>query len=99
MAEILRNIVAAIDPEYASLLIDSLVFPTKDTQLRRTLEDILMMVTLNVLERTSRQYEELLCAAGQKVVKLFVLGGEEEMSMGVDVARSGWLDLRVCAEI
>ena len=57
------------------------------------------MVTLNVLERTSRQYEELLCAAGQKVIKLFAAGGDEEISMEVDVARSGCLDLRVFAEM
>lgn len=77
-----------MDPEYSSLLIDDFVLPTKDAQLRGAIEDILMMVTLNALERTSRQYEELLCAAGLKVVNLFAVGANEEMIMEVKIVRS-----------
>ena len=46
------------------------------------------MVTLNALERTSRQYEELLYAAGLKVVNLFAVGANEKAIMEVKIARS-----------
>ena len=75
-----------MDPEYSSLLIDDFVLPTNDTQLRGAIEDILMMVTLNALERTSRQYEEMLCAAGLKIVNFFAVGANEEAIMEVKVA-------------
>ena len=45
-----------------------------------------MMVTVNALERTSRQYEELLCAAGLKIVNLFAVGANEEAIMEVKIA-------------
>ncbi|KAK0513495.1 hypothetical protein JMJ35_004481 [Cladonia borealis] len=84
-AEILRNLVPAMDPEYSTLLIDDFVLPTKDTQLRGALSDILMMVTVDALERTSRQYEELLRAAGLKIVNLFAVGTNEEAVMEVKI--------------
>ena len=70
------------------LVIDDFVLPTNDTQLRGAIEDVLMMVTLNALERTSRQYEELLYAAGLKVVNLFTVGANEKAIIEVKIAGS-----------
>ena len=74
-----------MDPGYSTLIIDDFVLPTKDTQLRGALSDILMMVIFNALERTSRQYEELLRAAGLKIVNLFAVGTNEEAVMEVKI--------------
>ena len=76
-----------MDPEYSTLLIDDFVLPTKDTQLRGAIADILMMVTLNALERTSRQYETLLRAASLEIVRIFAVGANEEAIIEVKVAR------------
>lgn len=37
-----------------------------------------MMITCNALERTSRQYEELLHAAGLEIVNFFAVGANDE---------------------
>ena len=74
-----------MEPGYSTLIIDDFVLPTKDTQLRGALSDILMMVLFNALERTSRQYEELLRAAGLKIVNLFAVGTNEEAVMEVKI--------------
>ena len=74
-----------MDPGYSTLIIDDFVLPTKDTQLRGALSDILMMVISNALERTSKQYEELLRAAGLKTVNLFAVGTNEEAVMEVKI--------------
>ena len=87
LAEILRNLLPAMEPVYSSVLLDDFVLPTRDTQLRGASEDIFMMVTLNMLERTSRQYEEKLCAAGLRVVNWFGVSANEEMIMEVKIAR------------
>ena len=75
-----------MEPEYSTLLIDDFVLPTKNTQLRGAVEDILMMVTLNALERTSEQYEKLLRAAGLEVVNIFPTGGNEDAIIEAKVA-------------
>ncbi|MCJ1384330.1 hypothetical protein MMC17_007446, partial [Xylographa soralifera] len=77
-AEILHNLVPAMDPDYSTLLIDDFVLPAKETQLRGAIEDVLMMVYLNALERTSKQYEDLLRAAGLEIVNVFAVGANEE---------------------
>ena len=75
-----------MEPEYSTLLIDDYVLPTKNTQLRGAVEDILMMVTLNALERTSKQYERLLRAASLEIVNIFPTGGNEEAIIEAKVA-------------
>ena len=75
-----------MEPGYSTLLIDDYVLPTKNTQLRGAVEDILIMVTLNSLERTSAEYEKLQRAAGLKVVNIFVTGGNEEAIIEAKVA-------------
>jgi hypothetical protein len=59
-----------LDPEYSTLLIDDHALPTKGAQLRRATADVLMMLTLNTLERTSKQFEKLLRAAGLEIVNI-----------------------------
>lgn len=46
-----------------------------------------MMVTLNSLERTSRQYETLLRAAGLEIVNIFAVGANEEAIIEAKVAK------------
>ena len=76
-----------MDPEYSSLLIDDKVLPTQRTQLRGAVEDILMMVTLNAFERTSRQYKGLLRAAGLEIVNIFAAGTNEEAVIEAKIAK------------
>ena len=77
-----------MDPDYSTLLIDDFVLPTKHTQLRGAVEDILMMVTLNALERTRKEYEKLLRAAGLEVVNIFATGGNEEAIIEAKIAKT-----------
>ncbi|GES61575.1 putative O-methyltransferase [Aspergillus terreus] len=77
-AEILRNVVPAMDPEYSSLLIDDYVLPSKGAQLRSAIADIHMMAMFHSSERTSRQYEAMLTAAGLEIVAVFPTGVNEE---------------------
>ena len=67
-----------MDPDYSSLLIDDFVLPSKETQLRGAVEDILMMVYLNALERTLKQYERLLQSLGLEIINIFSAGANEE---------------------
>ena len=76
-----------MDPEYSSLLIDDKVLPTQRAQLGGAVEDILMMVSLNAFERTSRQYEGLLRAAGLEIVNLFAAGTNEEAVIEAKIAK------------
>ena len=85
--EILRNVVPAMDPEYSSLLIDDYVLPTQRARLHGAVEDILMMVSLNALERTAKQYEGLLRAAGLEIVNIFPAGTNEEAVIEARIAK------------
>ena len=67
-----------MDPDYSSLLIDDFVLPPKETQLNGVLNDVLMMLFLNAMERSEGQYRELVGAAGMEVVGIWKLGGNEE---------------------
>ena len=76
-----------MDPEYSTLLIDDYVLPSKNSQLRGAVEDILMMVTVNALERTSSQYENVLRGAGLEIVNIFSTGTNEETTIEAKVAK------------
>jgi hypothetical protein len=47
-----------------------------------------MMVTLNALERTSKQYEQLLYSAGLEVVNIYAVGTNEEAILEIKVKPS-----------
>ena len=76
-----------MDSEYSTLLIDDFVLPTIKAQLRGAIEDVLMMVCLNALERTERQYEELLKEAGLEVVRIYQVGANEEALIEARIRR------------
>ena len=76
-----------MDSEYSTLLIDDFVLPTIKAQLRGAIEDVLMMVCLNALERTERQYEELLREAGLEVVRIYQVGANEEALIEARIRR------------
>lgn len=86
-AEILRNVVEAMDPDYSTLLIDDYVLPARQVQLRGAIEDILMLAVLNSLERTAKQYENLLSAAGLEIVNIYEVGPNEEAVIEAKVAK------------
>ena len=76
-----------MDPEYSTLLIDDFVLPTRNTQLRSATADVHMMITFNALERTSRQYEKLLRAAGLEIVNFFAVGANDEAIIEAKVVK------------
>ncbi|KAL2166074.1 hypothetical protein VTG60DRAFT_3308 [Thermothelomyces hinnuleus] len=86
-AEILRNVVEAMDPDYSTLLIDDYVLPARHVQLRGSVEDILMLAVLNSLERTAKQYENLLSVAGLEIVNIYEVGPNEEAVIEAKVAK------------
>lgn len=66
---ILRRIADAMDRELPSrLVIAEQILPTKDVSSESALVDTLMM-TFTGMERTEKQWQELLCQAGLKVVQ------------------------------
>lgn len=77
-----------MDPDYSTLIIDDFVLPVKGTQLRGAVEDILMMICLNALERTSREYEELFRDAGMEIVNIFAVGPNEEAIIEAKVRKA-----------
>ncbi|KAK0628777.1 S-adenosyl-L-methionine-dependent methyltransferase [Bombardia bombarda] len=89
-AEILRNVVDAMDPDYSTLLIEDYVLPARETQLRGAVEDILMMVVLNSLERTAKQYEDILHAAGLDIVNIYAVGANEEGIIEARITKGRW---------
>ncbi|KAL4815494.1 S-adenosyl-L-methionine-dependent methyltransferase [Aspergillus spinulosporus] len=91
-AEILRNVVPAMDPEYSSLLIDDYVLPSKGAQLRSAIADIHMMAMFDSSERTLRQYEEMLAAAGLEIVAVFPTGPNEEAISEARVRKASTVD-------
>ncbi|MCJ1353600.1 MAG: hypothetical protein MMC33_003587 [Icmadophila ericetorum] len=86
-AEILRNILSAMDPGYSTLLVDDYVLPSKNAQLRSTIADVHMMIMFNSSERTSRQYETMMRDAGLGIVAIFPAGVNEESIIEIRVAK------------
>ena len=75
---IMKNIAAAMKPNYSKLLIFEWILPAKDTPLYPALLDINMMTLLNGMERTETQWTQLLTQAGLEVVKFWKAGTDSE---------------------
>jgi len=65
---ILENTVAAMGPN-SFILIDDIIVPDQGAHPRTTEMDYIMMTTLAAMERTRKQWDELLSAAGLEVVQ------------------------------
>ncbi|KAG8158549.1 hypothetical protein KVR01_011671 [Diaporthe batatas] len=65
---ILENTVAAMGPD-SFILIDDIIIPDKGAHARTTEMDYIMMTTLAAMERTRKQWDNLLSAAGLEVVQ------------------------------
>ncbi|KAK9423665.1 putative O-methyltransferase domain-containing protein [Seiridium unicorne] len=65
---ILKNTVAAMGPD-SVILIDEMIIPDKGAHPHATEQDMVMMTTLSSMERTQKQWDALLAAAGLKAVK------------------------------
>ena len=76
-------------PSIQPFLIHDFVLPTKGTQLRGTVEDILMMVILIAWKRTSEEYKGCCArAAGLEVLNIIATGGNEEAIIEAKVAKT-----------
>ncbi|RMZ90961.1 hypothetical protein DV736_g1798, partial [Chaetothyriales sp. CBS 134916] len=89
MKKALANLVPAMEPDYSRLLIDDYVLPRRNVQGSGAVEDILMMVYLGALERTTSQYEKLLHGAGLDIVSIVKVGINEEAFIEARVAPQG----------
>ena len=65
---ILKNTVAAIGPD-SFILIDDIIIPDTGAHARTTEMDYIMMTTLAAMERTRKQWDDLLSAAGLEVIQ------------------------------
>lgn len=65
---ILEHTIAAMGPK-SYILIDDIIIPDKGAHPRTTEMDYIMMTTLAAMERTRKQWDDLLSAAGLEVVQ------------------------------
>ncbi|KAH7057092.1 putative O-methyltransferase [Macrophomina phaseolina] len=72
--KILKNVAAAMDKERSRLVICELVVPPVGAAAETCWTDITMM-TFSGTERTEKQFEKLLAAAGMKLVKVYTAHG------------------------
>lgn len=69
--KILRNIVAAMDPERSRLLIDDFVVPDVNVDWLTANLDLCMWLFFSGIERTMAQWQKLFDAVGLEVVKVW----------------------------
>lgn len=69
--KILRNIVAAMDPERSRLLIDDFVVPEVNVDWLTANLDLCMWLFFSGIERTMTQWQKLFDAVGLEVVKVW----------------------------
>lgn len=67
----LRKTAEAMKAGYSRLLIHEIVMPERNATQWETMMDILMMAGYSTLERTERQWRELIDAAGLKINKIY----------------------------
>ena len=69
-----------MEKDYSRILIDEYVLPNTDASFRGPSMDILMMMYLSGMERTMRQWEQLLDNSGLKIIKVWgVESGHEQV--------------------
>lgn len=67
-----------MEPGYSKILINDWVLPDTGSPLLPALMDIQMIIVLSGIERTQRQWKDLLESVGLEVVKFHSLGKEVE---------------------
>ena len=72
---ILQNIMKAMSPS-SVILIDEMILPTKGVHWRATQIDLTMMASLAAMERTEKQWIDMLDKAGLKIAKKVVYDEE-----------------------
>lgn len=70
-AQILTHIVAAMDKGYSRILIDDWVLPDTDADFISASMDILMFLYASGIERTLRQWRELLHSVNLEIVQVW----------------------------
>ncbi|MCJ1378681.1 hypothetical protein MMC17_001780 [Xylographa soralifera] len=61
----------AMDPSYSRILINQWVVPSRDATRLMTAQDLNMMAVLSAIERTEKQWYELLEGSGLRIVKIW----------------------------
>jgi demethylsterigmatocystin 6-O-methyltransferase len=68
---ILAQLRDALDSD-SLILIDEIVLPNKGASLRATQLDLIMLAGMSSMERTEKQWRELLDSAGYKIANIYV---------------------------
>ncbi|KAI3394966.1 hypothetical protein diail_2024 [Diaporthe ilicicola] len=84
--EILKNIVPAMGP-HSFIIIDDIIIPDTGAHPRTTEMDYIMMTTLAAMERTRKQWDDLLSAAGLEVINRVTYLDDTAESIQVVVPR------------
>jgi hypothetical protein len=66
-----------MDKSYSRLLINDLVLPDTGSDLHPALLDIMMMSICSGMERTEKQWRQLLDSVGLEIVKIWTSRGTE----------------------
>jgi hypothetical protein len=64
---ILKNVTASMKKGYSTLIIEDFILPVKGCKLLPAMWDMQMMTFLSAMERTERQWLELLTKAGLEI--------------------------------
>ena len=75
--KILRRVASAMTHGYSKLFLNEFIISAKDVPMYPALLDINMMSILNGMERTEKQWSELLVQAGLKVLKFHIVQNVE----------------------
>ncbi|KAL8946952.1 MAG: hypothetical protein Q9222_006717 [Ikaeria aurantiellina] len=75
---ILRHIAAAIHPGYSKILIDDMVMPDMGAPEKVIIRDITMLGMSGGLQRTERQWANVIESAGLRIKKIWPVSGIEE---------------------
>lgn len=80
---ILSQVATAMTEGYSKILLNELVIPDQGASLVAVQSDITMMACLAAIERSKRQWHELIDAAGLKIEKIWTDVPEAESIMEV----------------
>lgn len=84
--KILQNTMSAMTAE-SVILIDEMIIPETNAHWRATQQDITMMACLAAQERTKKQWDELLEAAGLSILDIYTYTAELQDSIIVAAPR------------
>ena len=69
--KVLKRTAAAMTPGYSKVLLNEFILPDRDCPLIKSGMDLMMLGMHGAMERSEKQWSELLDAAGLKVVKFW----------------------------